>query len=62
MNHDSITRKIEQLTPKERHQYYAFAQRKIKLMPESLRLRRKASLIPESEEENGNRNDRNRCI
>lgn len=62
MNQDTLTRMIEQATPKERRQFYAFAQRKIKLMPESLLLRRKASLIPESEEENGNRNDRNRCI
>ena len=57
MNHDTLTRKIEQLTPEERRQFYVFAQRKIKLMPESLRLRRKASLIPDEGDENEDNKD-----
>ncbi len=47
MNHDSITRMYEEATEPERHQFLASVQRVIKLMPESLRLRRKASLIPD---------------
>ncbi len=51
MNHDNITRMYEEATEPERHQFLAGVQRVIKLMPESLRLRRKASLIPEEENE-----------
>lgn len=51
MNYDSLYRQAEEKTESERHQFYAGADRAIKLMPESLRLRRKASLIPEGEED-----------
>ena len=50
MNQGRIREMIEQATPQELQQFYAGAQKVIKLMPESLRLRRKASLIPEEKE------------
>ena len=62
MSYDSLYRRAEEKNEAERHQFYAGADRVIKSMPESLCKRRKRTLEPEGDEDNGNSNDRNSSI